>query len=616
MPAERPSRGVALPGIGPVLIIAAAVCGGWLLWTEFSRRGWIPGVGRAVDDPVRQIQAVEALVKRGRESVPELVAALGDDDPKIRRGALLGLGRIGPEAGEAMPLVRGALTDNDARVRGEAVTAFGRISRDPRLTAELLAPLLADSNENVRESAALILETIGAESIGPVVEIVHSDLPVERGQTLQVLRRVLGATSWTGRLDVARSLLSDSDRDIRLEAVHALFHNKVGGPAVLDAVRPLLDDPDQEVRLAAMTFIVGRGRGSNEQIRTLLTSGIDVETALGAIARRGPAAAEFLEDVVPVFQQLQHLEIASSRDGVSRTWELHPRFRAILAALSSLKIAARPAAADLLARMGELHAGNRILVVRTLVDIGTPADDVIPILSPLLIEGAFEQPIVVSNWRWDEREMMHQAGIVLRRASPDEGRRQTSLLIPRLTKADGKIDKKVLYALWGLGPAAADALPVLMSLIPNPDGEVFQHAVVTLGEIGPQAAPAVPALVAALEHASQHTDGGICGPIIEALGKIGPAAKSAVPLLLRIIDEPERFVLSDALSNVLAPMFRRMAISSVGEIDDGSPEVLTALRSQVASAPDDVRRAAIKALALIAERAARNAISPIERDSE
>src|SRR5437868_13705589 len=113
MPAEHHSRGVALPGIGAMLIIAAALCGASLLWTEFSRRGWIPGVSRAVDDPVNRIQTVEALVKRGRESVPELVAALGDADPRIRRSALLGLGRIGPEAAEAMPLVRGALTDRD-----------------------------------------------------------------------------------------------------------------------------------------------------------------------------------------------------------------------------------------------------------------------------------------------------------------------------------------------------------------------------------------------------------------------------------------------------------------------------------------------------------------------
>src|SRR5260370_37433105 len=109
MSTERPSRGVALPGMGPALMIAAALCGGWLLWTEFSKRGWVPGVARAVDDPVDRIQTVEALIKRGRESVPELVAALGGPDPQIRRSALLGLGRIGPVAAEALPLRPGAL---------------------------------------------------------------------------------------------------------------------------------------------------------------------------------------------------------------------------------------------------------------------------------------------------------------------------------------------------------------------------------------------------------------------------------------------------------------------------------------------------------------------------
>jgi HEAT repeat protein len=596
-------------------MIAAALCGGWLLWTEFSRRGWIPGVARAVDDPVSRIQAVEALVKRGRESVPELVAALGDADPKIRRGALLGLGRIGPEAGDIMPLVRGALTDNDARVRGEAVTAFGRISRDPRLTAELLAPLLADSNENVRESAALILETIGAESIGPVVEIVHSDFPVERGRTLQVLRRVLESTSWTGRLDVARSLLSDGDRDIRLEALRAVSNRKGRSAAPVNAVGELLDDPDPDVRLSALTVIVGWGAGSHEQIRELLKTEAGIETALNAIARRWPEAAELVPEVVAVLDRQEELEIVSSRGSPPGAMQLHPRFRAILAALSSLKTAARPAASLLVDRLGELRSGNRVAVMATLVDIGAPADELIPLLTPLLIEGESDQAIASRNGRWDET--IRQAGVVLRRASPEEGRRQAALLIPRLKGANGKVDMKVLYALWGLGPVAAEAVPELLSLVPNPEGEVFWHAVVTLGEIGPRAEPAVPAFVAALEAGSHDTDGEICQRIIEALGKIGPAAKSAVPLLLRIIDEPERFVLPDAHSNVQwAPMFRRMAISSVGEIDDGSPEVLIALRSLVASAPADVRMVATRALALIAERAARKAISPIDRDSE
>jgi HEAT repeat protein len=469
-----------------------------------------------------------------------------------------------------MPLVRGAMVDKDWGVRGEAVTAFGRINRDARLTAALLARMLADSNESVRESAATILENIGPESVGPVVEVLHGDLPVERHRTLRVLLRVLQSNTWSRGLDVARSLLSDRDQD---------------------------------VRLAALTVVVAWGAGSNEQIRELLKTDEGVETALDAIARRGLDAAELVPDVVAVLDQQEQLETLSGRGNPPGAMQLHPRFRAILAALSSLKTAARPAASILVRRLGKLHSGSRVLAMATLVDIGAPAGDLIPFLTPLLTSGPIDQPILSSNRRWDEREVIHRAGIVLRRASPEEGRRQAALLIPRLKTADGKVDKSVLYALWGLGPAAADALPVLMSLVPNSDGEVFWHAVVTMGEIGPQAAPAVPAFVAALEAGSHDTDSEICQRIIEALGRIGPAAKSAVPMLLRIIDEPERFVLPDARSNVpWAPMFRAMAILSVGQLDDGSPEVLASLRSLVASAPHDVRMAAIGALAHIAER--------------
>ena len=606
MSPDRPSRGVTFPGIGPTLIIAAPLCGGWLLWTEFSKRGWIHGVARAVDDPVNRFQAVEALVRRGRESVPELVAALGDSDPRIRRSALLGLGRIGAEAGDTMPLSGGALTDNDARVRAEAATAFGRISRDPGLTAELLAPLLADSNENVRESAALILETIGTKSIGPVVEILHGDLPVERGRALRVLRRVLESNSWPEGPDVARSLLTDGDRDIRLEALRAVSNPRGRSAAHINAVGELLDDPDPDVRLSALTVIVGWGAGSHEQIRELLKMEAGIETALDAIARRGPEAAELVPDVLAVLDRQVELEIVSSGGSPAGGMRLHPRLRAVLGALSSLKIVARPAATLLLNRLGELRPANRLFVMATLVDIGASADDLIPFLTPLLANGSADQPNVSTDRTWDEREIIHQAGIVLRRASPEEGRRQAALLIPRLTKPNGKIDKKVLYALWGLGPAAADALPMLMPLVPNPDGQVFWHAVVTLGEIGPQAAPAVPAFVAALEAGSHETDSEICQRIIEALGRIGPAAKSAVPMLLRIIDDPKAAPVSKSPQQEIWELQLQMtAIVSVGKIDDGSDEVLSSLRSLIASGPENIRGYAVKALALIAERAPR-----------
>jgi HEAT repeat protein len=470
-----------------------------------------------------------------------------------------------------------------------------------------LARLLADPDENVRETTAAILEKIGPQAILSVVEVLHDDLPVERDRALHVLRHVLQSNPWSRDPEVDRRLFSDGDRGIRLEALRAVFSAGRASAAHINAVGAMLDDPDQDVRLSALTVVIGWDAGTNEQIRELLKAETGVETALNAIARRGPEAAELVPDIIALVEQQKQLEILANFGGLGDKIHMHPRLQAILAALSSLKTAARPAASLLLSRLGELHAGNRILVMATLVDIGAPAADLIPFLTPLLTKGAIDQPIVWRNRLWDEREVMRQTGIVLQRASLEEGRRQAALLIPRLKTADGQVEKTVLYALWGLGPAASEAVPELVSLVPNPNGEVFWHAGVALGEIGPEAAPAVPAFVAAIESVgsgSHDTDGEICERIIEALGKIGPPANSSVPVLLRVIDEPERFVVPDAHSNVAwAPMLRAMAISSVGRINDGSPETLATLQKLIATAPNDTRMAAVKALANMTERA-------------
>ena len=265
---ERPSRGVALPGIGRALTVAAALCGAWLLWGEFGKRGWIPGVARAVDDPVARIQTVEALVKRGVESVPEFVAALADADPRIRRSAVLGLGRIGPEAGEALPQVRAALADENASVRAEAATAFSRLNQDPQQTARTVAPLLADSSDNVRETVADLLERVGAEAARPIVEVLHSDLPVDRGRSLPLLRRVLESRSEIGNPQQARILLNDPDPGVRREAINALSRAAPASPALVDSVGKLLADPDPDVRFAALTALAGWDAASNDQIQS------------------------------------------------------------------------------------------------------------------------------------------------------------------------------------------------------------------------------------------------------------------------------------------------------------------------------------------------------------
>src|SRR5438132_340776 len=114
MSEHRWRRGIFLPSLGQLLVLAAAVCAAWLLWSE--TRNLDEGDTPPSDGPTEQLQSFDALVSEGRDAIPDLVAMLSDRDPKIRRNAVIALGRIGPEAGESLEPIRERLHDDDGTV--------------------------------------------------------------------------------------------------------------------------------------------------------------------------------------------------------------------------------------------------------------------------------------------------------------------------------------------------------------------------------------------------------------------------------------------------------------------------------------------------------------------
>jgi HEAT repeat protein len=584
MSADRPSRGVTLPGIGPTLVVAAALSAGWLLWSEFRTRGWIPGLARPRANPVDRIQAVEALVKRGRVSVPELVEACSDPDPKTRRDAILGLGRIGPAALAAFDVVRGALSDDDANIRSYAITAFWRISRDPETAAPVIAHMLADPSADVRESAASTLEAIGPGAVGPVIEMLKSDLVPVRARGLLILRR----------------LMRDDSR-----------------AAVAEAARTLLDDPVPEIRLEALMAIVNCGLGSPAQIRELMqteysftivypgTGGIprSVAVALDAIISQGPAAAELLPDVLSLFDSQMDLETTGA---LPSPRQLDQRIEHLLQALSAMKTSARPAVPHLLARLDELNLANRLPVIRTLLEIGAETDEISPVLVTLLKRASSagpRDPRLIKKSRGQAPEhgnrfVCDAAGEILARVCPEAARHEVSKMLPLLVQ-DDTVNTAVLYALHGLAGEAGAAVSALIPLVASDDPEVSQMAVRTLGKIGPGAEAAVEALTLALD--SPARSDWDRATIADALGKIGPAARPALAALLAVINEPEPIRRDGARAGFEpAVAFRISAIRAISQISDADRLVLSALRSQLWGDLPLARVAALQSLVRLA----------------
>src|SRR5262249_874444 len=80
---------------------------------------------------VAALRALQAIGPRAADYVPNVVAALGHPDERVRRAAAIVLGRLGPAAQAAEPALRRALNDKDAEVRKNASDALLDIPPTP-----------------------------------------------------------------------------------------------------------------------------------------------------------------------------------------------------------------------------------------------------------------------------------------------------------------------------------------------------------------------------------------------------------------------------------------------------------------------------------------------------
>src|SRR5688500_1484301 len=99
----------------------------------------LPALIRALrsQSPAERVRAAKDLGRLGwlaREAMPALVAALHDDDAKVRESAAHAIGLMGPEA---LPTLTGMLRHEDKYVRRHAVWALGKLG-------PLARPALAD----------------------------------------------------------------------------------------------------------------------------------------------------------------------------------------------------------------------------------------------------------------------------------------------------------------------------------------------------------------------------------------------------------------------------------------------------------------------------------------
>jgi HEAT repeat protein len=211
---------------------------------------WVLRTATEAEARWRAVDVIGKIGKDAAPAAPDVVAALSDGDPLVRRVAVRVIGemtpdvagvipalvalfpdveairavaRFGPRGSDGAPSLRALFTHEDPTVRWQAVRAIGKIG-EPALAAmpELIRLTASDPDPLVREHAAEALGDIGpaaAEGIPALVKALHDPIARVRRDAVRALGQ-MGPAAKGALLDV-REAIQDPDADVKTAATRA-----------------------------------------------------------------------------------------------------------------------------------------------------------------------------------------------------------------------------------------------------------------------------------------------------------------------------------------------------------------------------------------------------------
>jgi HEAT repeat protein len=203
----------------------------------------IPNLVAALKDDEVAWMANWALIKIGQPAVPALLGALEDSNSEVRRLAAQSLTVIGDK--RAVPKLINALEDNDYEVRLSAITGLGDIG-DSRAVPALMATLKRRGSyldeDHIRMRAVIALGAIGDRRAISALTVAL------KNYSFRVRSSAVEALAGIGRRAVPALIvaLKDDDEEVRNQAAEALA--KIGDKRAVPALIAALKDEDEQVR--------------------------------------------------------------------------------------------------------------------------------------------------------------------------------------------------------------------------------------------------------------------------------------------------------------------------------------------------------------------------------
>ncbi len=497
-----------------------------------------------------RMRAAETLGMIGAvtpEVVPALTNAIGEKD--VCYAAIEALGNIGPAAKSAVPSLIKALNDSNINVRTEAARALGNIGTAKDSVPSLIKAL-RDSDSSVRASAAGALEKLGAMTAGNKLDYLvlsHPILSIFAGIcvclslllagwfAVPVVRKVFFPVGWYMRE------LNNPDREVRVSAAHALA--KIGKPAVSLLIKAL-GHKNSDIRINAAEALNEIAELPPRAIHIILKSLRDKESEVRRIivevlGKNGHEDKDVIPALIKVLDDKDSDVRASAAEALGKLGASSPEvIPALMKAFEDSYYLVRDNASVALGKCGAMTVDLK--VKRFITDLGDNHKDISS-------RGAAELNNIGTPAILELIKALEDGNSNVRRFAASFLEKHKALTVEHkvkryildLSDSHPNVRTKAAEALGNMGPAAAEATPLLIKLIGNNDYYIRLHASKALEKIG-SLSPELKAKQYSLDLRDSNRD--VRRKAAEALCILGQNAKEALPNLKKLLTDEDETV--------------------------------------------------------------------------